>query len=411
MFRVPLLIGLRYTGARQQNSFIAFISMVSVLGLILGVSVLVIVVSVMNGFDHELRTRILGVVPHGVISPGSAETVSGWQGKTKIVEAMPDVLGAASFGSARGMLTAGSDVRIVEIYGIVPQQEDQVSSIPQHMQYGNLADLIPGSNTVVLGSALANQLGVYPGQHLTLILPEVSQSGQTVNPRIVQVQLVGTFAMQAELDYKLALMNVTDLARLTGKDNVLPSIRVRFNDLLRAPAKMQEIAGHLEGVSVASWADQYGDLFKAVEMEKSMMFLLLLLVVAIASFNIISGLVMLVNEKKADIAILRTQGITPGAIMTIFMIQGSVLGIVGTIVGLLLGVVLAINITDIVSFFEVLFDQRVLAGTYFDSVPSDLRPGDLLVIGLVSLTINLLSTLYPSWRASLLQPADVLRYE
>jgi len=410
-FKTPLLIGIRYTGARQKNNFISFISLVSVLGLMLGVAVLVIVVSVMNGFDRELRGRILGVVPHGIVTPDMGSDINDRKRVTDMLSALPDVLGTAPFLRTRGMLSAGGDVNIAEIYGVSPEHEERVSIIPQHMQFGKLKDLVPGTNTIVLGRGLAMQLGVFPGQSLTLLLPETSSSGQTVRPRIVQVRLAGTFEVEAELDYTLALMNVQDLARILDVSQALISTRIRFRDLLQAPARMTEIDRMLAGTTAESWADQYGDLFSAVEMEKSMMFLLLLLIIAIASFNIISGLVMLVDEKKSDIAILRTLGISPGSVMAIFIIQGSILGVIGTTAGMLAGALLAINITDIVSFFENLAGQQVLAGTYFDSVPSELRMNDLAIIAFTSLLISIASTIYPAWRASTLHPADVLRYE
>jgi lipoprotein-releasing system permease protein len=410
-FRIPLLIGLRYTGARQKNNFISFISLVSVLGLMLGVAVLVIVVSVMNGFDRELRGRILGVVPHGIVTPGEGANAHDRQAVVDMLSTVPDVLGTAPFLRTRGMLSAGGDVSIVEIYGVSPDHEDRVSIIPQHMQFGKIKDLAPGTNTIVLGRGLAMQLGIFPGQSLTLILPESSSSGQMVRPRLVQVRLAGTFEVEAELDYTLALMNIQDLSGILDVSPALIGTRIRFQDLLQAPARMAEINRLLVGTATESWADQYGDLFSAVEMEKSMMFLLLLLIIAIASFNIISGLVMLVDEKKSDIAILRTLGISPGSVMAVFIIQGSILGVIGTTAGILAGTLLAINITDIVGFFENIAGQQVLAGTYFDSVPSELRINDLAVIALTSLVISITSTIYPAWRASTLHPADVLRYE
>lgn len=410
---LPLIIGVRYIGAKQRNSFISFISLVSVLGLILGVAVLVIVVSVMNGFDKELRHRILGVVPHGVVMSTDQSGLENWLQVSEQLQSHSEILGVAPFARARGMLTSGGAVNIIDLYGISPEHESNVSIIPEHLTRGNIADLHPGSNGIIMGHALANSLGVFIGQQLTLVIPESSSNGMNIKPRIVQVRLIDTFEVGAELDYKLALMHVNDLSRLLNLEHPVQGVRVKFADLLDAPDKLPEITFGLSGSSYRSetWADQYGDLFKAVAMEKAMMFLLLLLIVAIAAFNIISGLVMLVDEKRSDIAILRTLGISPGSVMAIFVVQGSIVGIAGTFLGLGLGIFLAVNISDIVSFFEELFNEQVLAGTYFNAVPSDIRLPDLLVIGLVSLTICFLATLYPAWRASKLQPADVLRYE
>ncbi len=410
---VPLYVGSRYIGAKQRNSFISFISLVSILGLILGVAVLVIVVSVMNGFDKELRLRILGVVPHGLVTPVAGTGLQDWQSLAAQLKLNPHIQGAAPFTQARGILTSGGAVNVIELYGVSPEHEPDVSIIPEHMRTGHLAELYAGSNSIVLGQALAGALGTYIGQRLTLIVPESTSNGMTIIPRIMQVQVIGTFEVGSELDYKLALMNVNDLSRILNLDFPVQGVRVRFRDLLDAPELLPVITSALNGASYQSesWADQYGDLFQTVEMEKAMMFLLLLLIVAIAAFNIISGLVMLVDEKKSDIAILRTLGIDPGSVMGIFVVQGSLIGVAGTFIGLGLGLLMAIHITAIVSFFEQLFNQQVLAGTYFNSVPSDIRIPDLIIIGFVSLTISILATVYPAWRASKLEPADVLRYE
>jgi lipoprotein-releasing system permease protein len=407
------MIGARYIRAKQRNSFISFISLVSVLGLILGVAVLVIVVSVMNGFDRELRHRILGVVPHGVVLALDESGLENWQQLAEQLEGHPQIMGVAPFARTRGMLTSGGAVNVIELYGVSPEHESNVSIIPEYMTAGTITDLVPGSNGIVLGRALANALGVMAGQQLTLVIPEATAKGMNVKPRIIQVRLVDTFEVGVELDYKLALMHVDDLSGHLSLKHPVQGVRVRFADLLNAPEMLPQITlGLTDGAYKSeTWADQYGDLFKTVEMEKAMMFLLLLLIVAIAAFNIISGLVMLVDEKRSDIAILRTLGISPGSVMAIFVVQGSIIGIAGTLLGLVLGSVLAFNISDIVGFFEELANEQVLAGTYFDSVPSDFRLPDVLVIGLVSLGISVVATIYPAWRASRLDPSDVLRYE
>jgi len=407
------MIGARYIGAKQRNSFISFISLVSVLGLILGVAVLVIVVSVMNGFDRELRHRILGVVPHGVVTAADQSGLENWQQVSEQLVTNAQIQGVAPFARTRGMLTSGGTVNVIEIYGVSPEHEHNVSIIPEHITAGSLSNLHPESNGIVLGRALATSLGVMVGQELTLVIPEATPNGMNIKPRIIQVQIVATFEVGVELDYKLGLMHVNDLSRFLNLEHPVQGVRVRFVNLLDAPDKLPGITLGLNDGSYQSetWADQYGDLFRTVEMEKSMMFLLLLLIVAIAAFNIISGLVMLVDEKRSDIAILRTLGISPGSVMGIFVVQGSIIGVSGTLLGLGLGTVLAFNISDIVAFFEELANEQVLAGTYFNTVPSDIRLPDVLVIGLVSLTISVLATLYPAWRASKLDPSDVLRYE
>jgi|TARA_Y100000310_G_scaffold325562_1_gene389214 lipoprotein-releasing system permease protein len=411
---IPIWIGFRYTGARQQNHFISFISLVSLLGLILGVVVLVTIVSVMNGFDRALRYSILEVIPHGVIrSSDQSIDLDNWRQLAANIESRQQVLGSAPFIETQGMLTQRGSVNVVALYGILPEIEGDVSIIPAHIERGSLGDLEEGRDGIVLGRELAYSLGVGIGDEFTLIVPQPSRGGGSILPKMVKVTLVATFRVGAELDYSLALMHVVDVARILMLDGVVHGIRIQVDDLFNAPHIIRQTVRELgpneyEGTD---WTATYGDLFQTIGMEKTMMFLLLLLIVAIAAFNIISGLIMLVDDKKGDIAILRTLGVSPATIMGIYVVQGSVIGIVGTVLGMVLGIVLAINITEIVAWFEQLFNLRVLGGTYFDSVPSDLRPGDLLIIFLIAIAISIVSTLYPAYRAAQLNPSEVLRTE
>lgn len=416
--RISFWIGMRYTGARQQNHYISFISLVSLLGLILGVVVLVTIVSVMNGFDRALRYSILEVIPHGVIqsidqSSSHRIDLRNWHILAATIERQDAVLGSAPFIETQGMLTHRGSVNVVALYGILPEKEVDVSVIPHQIERGELLDLQEGRDGIVLGRELAYSLGVSIGDELTLIVPEPSRGGASILPKMVKVTLVATFRVGAELDYTLALMHVADVSRILALDGSVHGIRIQVDDLFRAPQIIRQIVAELgpEKVRGVDWTAKYGDLFRTIGMEKTMMFLLLLLIVAIAAFNIISGLVMLVDDKKGDIAILRTLGASPATIMGIYIVQGSVIGITGTVVGMVLGILLALNITEIVAWFELLFNVRVLGGTYFDSVPSDLRVADLFIIFLVTIVISFISTLYPAYRAAQLSPSEVLRYE
>ncbi len=281
--------------------------------------------------------------------------------------------------------------------------------MPDHIVVGNIDALTPGSNALMLGRPLAFQLGLATGDAITLIVPEASAGGNAVTPRLARVTVAGFFEVDAEVDYNLVLMNRNDLAAVVGDTNAI--FRVTLDDIFRAPAFSRSVESTIQGASTTDWTNEYGDFFETVRMEKIMMFVLLTLIVAIAAFNIVSGLSMMVREKRADIAVLRTLGLSPLGVMFTFMIQGTVVGVLGTILGLLIGIPLAWSVSDVVSFFEDLAGAKMLAGTYFDRLPSDIRLADLLVIALVSLVISLLATLYPAYRASRLQPADVLRYE
>lgn len=412
--RISIWIGIRYTGARQRNHFISFISLVSLLGLILGVVVLVTIVSVMNGFDRALRYSILEVIPHGVIqSKDQSINLGNWQQLAATIESQQQVLGSAPFIETQGMLTRRGSVNVVALYGILPQREGDVSIIPDHINRGSLQNLQEGGDGIVLGRDLAYSLGVSIGDEFTLIIPQPSRGGGSIVPKMVKVTLVATFKVGAELDYSLALMHVADLARILMLKGGVHGIRIQVDDLFDAPDIIRRTVAALgaDRYRGVDWTATYGDLFQTIGMEKTMMFLLLLLIVAIAAFNIIAGLIMLVDDKKGDIAILRTLGASPATIMGIYVVQGSVIGIAGTLLGMVLGIVLAINITEIVAWFEQLLNVTVLGGTYFDSVPSDLRMADLLVIFLVTLVISFAATLYPAYRAAQLNPAEVLRSE
>ena len=414
MFKpLSLFIGLRYTAAKRSNHFISFISLASMLGLMLGVAALIVVLSVMNGFDRELKQRILGMVPHASIS-GYNLPIDNWQALNSQLEKHPDVLAAAPFIQAQAMLTSRGTVRGALINGIDPDYESRVSILGNHMQQGSLMALNDQRFGIVLGELLARYLNVSVGDKVTLVLPEASVSVAGVVPRLKRFTVVGTFSVGAELDANLAYINLKDAATIKRMGDGVEGIRLKFNDLFAAPSQIRSIADGLDGYyRISDWTRTHGNLFQAIQLEKRMIGLLLFLIVLVAAFNIVSTLVMVVTDKKADVAILRTLGATPSRIMRIFMIQGTVIGTLGTCLGTVLGVTLALTISDIISWVERTFGIQFLdADVYFISdLPSDLQWADVGVISLAALVISFLATLYPAWRAAKLQPAEALRYE
>lgn len=416
MFRpLPVFIGLRYTRAKRRNHFISFISGTSMVGLALGVLVMILVLSVMNGFDRELRTRILGMVPHATIS--SYQPVSDWRELAAQVQQNPEVLATAPFTQLQGMLTSQGVTQPVLVNAVLPQEEKNVSIISEHMVQGSLDQLVEGEFGIIVGEITARRFRLQLGDKLTFILPEASVTPAGVFPRLKRFTVAGIFKVGAELDSSLALIHVADAAKLNrwGEGQV-EGIRLRLKDLFHAPQVAWDIAGHLpHGADYVArdWTRTHGSLFQAIQMEKRMIGLLLLLIVAVAAFNIISTLVMVVTDKKADIAILRTLGMTPRQIMLVFMVQGSVIGVVGTLIGTVLGVIAALNVTEWVNWLEGLIGRKFLsADVYFiNYLPSQLRLEDVLVICGSALAMSFLATLYPAWRAARTEPAEALRYE
>lgn len=414
MFRpFSLYVGLRYTAAKRNNNFISFISLVSMLGLMLGVAALIVVLSVMNGFDRELKDRILGMVPHGTISD-YGKPLDDWQAVAEKVNQQAGIIGTAPYIQAQGMLTNRGVVRGVLINGIDPELETKVSILGDHIKSGSLSALQPKSYGILLGSLLARSMGVNIGDKITLVLPEASISVAGVIPRLKRFTVVGLFEVGAELDANLAYIHIADAARIKRMDSGVDGIRLQFNDLFDAPSHIKQIVADLGGFYRASdWTRTHGNLFQAIQLEKKMIGLLLFLIVFVAAFNIVSTLVMVVTDKKGDIAILRTLGATPGCIMRIFMVQGTVIGVMGTLLGSILGIVLALTVTDLIAWIEHTFGIQFLsADVYFISyLPSQLQLDDVMVIICVALSISFLATIYPAWRASRTQPAEALRYE
>ncbi len=413
-----LLIGLRYTRARNKaagrNQFISFISLISMLGISLGVAALIVVLSVMNGFQKELRARILGVASHVQIS-GPNNRLSDWDAVMASAKRHPQVVAAAPFVNEQGMLSAGTVVRGAIVRGILPDAENKVADIGTHMVAGRLEDLRPGEFGIVLGGELARALSLRTGDQVTLIAPQGLVTPAGLLPRVKQFRLVGVFEVgMFEYDSGLALMHLEDAQRMYQLGSIISGVRLKLDDLFQSRQVSRDLMTRIGGdLSVTDWTRSHANFFRAVQIEKNVMFIILLLIVAVAAFNIVSTLVMAVTDKQPDIAILRTLGASPASIMKIFVVQGALIGVIGTLIGVAGGMLLALNIDVVVPFMERALNVQFLAKEvyYISELPSDLHRSDIVVITLVSLLLSLLATLYPSWRASRVNPAQALRYE
>ena len=415
MFRpLEFAIGLRYTRAKRRNHFISFISLTSMLGIALGVTALITVLSVMNGFEKEVRGRILDMVSHLTVSSFDGR-LRGWSDVVMQLKEHPQVIDAAPYVEAQGMLIYGKKVNGTLIRGILPAMEPTVSNVAEKMEQGQLTDLKPGAFEVILGRDLARILRVDVGDKVTMVTPSANVTPAGVTPRLKRFKVVGIFYVgMYEYDSTLAIIHLDDARRLFRMQDAVTGVRARLKDLFAAPQVRYELQqSELGTYWVRDWSSYHANWFRAVKIEKRMIFLLLLLIIAVAAFNIVSTLVMLVTDKESDIAILRTLGATPKSIMGIFMVQGTLIGVIGTILGIIGGISLSLNLDTVVPFIENLFGFRVLdPGIYYISeLPSDLHWDDVWLISGVSFLFGLVSTLYPAWRASRTQPAEALRYE
>ena len=410
-------IGLRYTravkGAGRKNGFISFISALSVAGIALGVAALIVVLSVMNGFQKEVRDRMLSVLSHVEILAGRVP-LTNWEALLKEAQLNTRVVAGAPFVAGQAMLTHEETVRGVLVRGIDPKLEGSVAPFAKKFNIGSPEALVSGEFGIAIGYEMASQLLLGVGDKLTLIAPQGTSTPAGIVPRLRQFKIVGIFkSSHLEYDTSLVLMHREDAAKLFRVEGV-SGIRLLTSDMMQAPQIANELSRTLTGdLLIRDWSQENRNWFAAVQIEKRMMFIILTLIVAVAAFNLVSMLVMTVTDKRPDIAILRTLGASPSSIMKIFITQGACIGLLGTLIGVVLGVIVALNVGPVVAWFEQLLGFQVLPkGVYFiNYLPSDMRLPDVIQIGLTACALALLSTLYPSWRASRINPAEALRYE
>lgn len=411
---LPVFIGLRYTRAKRRNHFISFISLIAMFGIVLGVWALITVLSIMNGFEAELRDRILGVASHVTIT--SAEGgLENWQDMRARVAQSPEVAAVAPYVLGQGMLSKGDAVTGAIVRGVQPGMEQNVSDIGAHMQKGSLDSLEPGAWRIVVGSAMARSLGLSIGSKVVLVAPRGRITAAGMLPRLRRFTVSGIFEIgMYEYDSGMALMNLDDASKLYQSAGRVTGLRLRLDNVFDAPLVRNDLARSLPpGLFVSDWTREHSNFFRALKIEKRVMFIILFLIVAVAAFNIVSTLVMVVTDKQSDIAILRTLGMRPRSVMGIFMVQGMVVGLVGTLVGGIVGVVTALNIETLVPFLENLIGVQFFPADVYviSEFPADMHWHDVLVVTLASLGMSALATLYPASRASRTQPAEALRYE
>jgi lipoprotein-releasing system permease protein len=409
-----LYIGLRYTHTKRRTHFISFISLISMLGIALGVTALITVLSVMNGFERELRDRILGMASHASITTFSGQ-LSDWQDLSALLDGQEHIVASAPYISGETMLSNGKRVTGGILRGIMPDKEGDVSDVVTHIKDGDINLLRPGEYGIVLGSEMAVALGVATGDSVTVVSPQITIGPTGLLPRLRRFTVVGIFEVgMYEYDRGVALAHIEDAARLFQMDDKVTGLRLKLDDIFLAPVVSRNLSRELQGdYRIEDWTRQHANFFRAVKTEKRVMFIILTLIVAVAAFNIVSTLIMVVTDKRSDIAILRTLGASPRSVMTIFIIQGVFIGVLGTLLGVAGGVALALNVETIVPAIEQLFNVEFLAADvyYISDVPSELHWSDVWVMAAVAIVLSLLATLYPAWRAARTHPAEALRYE
>jgi lipoprotein-releasing system permease protein len=412
---IPVFVGLRYSLAREHSFFVSFITWVSLLGVAVGVAALITVLSVMNGFESELRGRLLSLSAHATLSLPGGAPIADWRSRIAQLAGAPGLTGAAPFLDSDAMLSQQSSMSGAIVRGIDPEREPEVSSIGKDMREGKLSDLKPGMNRMILGRMLAYQLQVGPGDTVRVMIPGNSAAnGGGFTPRLQEFQVVGVFEVGLEEhDDVLALINLSDAEALRG----LPGptgLRLRFADVLKAPELSRIAAARLHPpLQVTDWTQQNEAYFRAIRIEKTMMGLILMLIVAVAVFNIVATLVMVVNDKRTDIAILRTLGLSPRGVLAVFMTQGVLIGWIGAALGVGLGLALALNVDVIVPFLEHTFNFHIMDPDvyYVSGIPSEVHSPDVIRIAVAALVLTFVATVYPAYQASRTQPAEALRYE
>ena len=408
-----LFVGLRYLRSRRHNQFLSFISWFSLLGLVLGVAALITVMSVMNGFEDELKGRILRFLPHGFVEPRHGE-LDDWPSLLAELEQHPSVLGVAPYIRGHALVNREGSVRGIELSAVDPALQPRVSLVDNYMLIGSLSALEPGKFNIVIGSILARRLRVTIGDSITVVLPRVSVTPVGIFPRMRGFTVVGVFEVGAQLDASEAFIHLRDGQRLFAFGEGVQGLQLQFDDIYQAGNILEQLQGQLpDEYKFSDWSSLQGSLFQAVKMEKIMIGLMLFIIVAVAAFNIVSILTMMVMDKRSDIAVLRTMGASAGQVLGLFLVQGLAIGVFGVILGVLVGVPLALGIGTLVGGLEQLLRFQVFdPSVYFiTALPSQLEFDDVLWIVVGSLVLTLLATIYPAWRASQIQPAEVLRYE
>lgn len=418
----PLFVGLRYIGSARLNLFVSFVSLSSAVGLALGVAVLILVLSVMNGFEDELHHRILGMVSHIVIEPAGAleheslnaekQALTDWRKIISSVQTQSGVQAAAPAIKINGMLSNEGDMAGIELIGIDPALEKKVSIFSDYMLVGETGFLRPGENKIIIGSIIASRLNLSPGDWVTFVYPESSGNSFSVVPKFHRFNVTGIFQVGSEYDGLMSAIHIEDAAQMSGLGEGVSAVRVRLDDIFQAPF----IAGNIKKIlpgkyHVSDWTITQGGFFQAVALEKTLMGFLLMLIVAVAAFNIISSLVMMVSDKNMDIAVLRTLGATPRQVIMIFTIQGLFVGLIGVVVGIVFGVLASLYIDDALRLLEFLLDIKLFDAYFIDYLPTKLELSDVALIALSSLLLSFLATIYPARKAAEIKPAEALRYE